>query len=140
VLGAATLEDRVKISWLSSRAGLALSALGAHALDPSELARDPSASPVRPAAAETSADECVGFHKTDIEKGVEYLVRNSCERKLACQVSWKVACENGNGDVTQRRSEQARFVLKGSEEHTVQASANTCKAGWRIDDVAWSCN
>jgi hypothetical protein len=106
--------------------------------DPAELGN--SGLPVRSAFADESAESCVGFEKTDVEKGVEYSVKNSCDKKLSCQVSWKVSCENGEGKVTQSRADSSHFMLPGTDEHTVQASASDCKAGWRIDDVAWSCN
>jgi hypothetical protein len=109
------------------------------AADPAELGH--AGLPVRAALAADSSDEsCVGFEKSDAEKGVDYSVKNSCDKKLSCEVKWKVSCENGEGKVTQSRSDSARFDLPGTNEHTVQASASDCKAGWRIDDVTWSCN
>jgi hypothetical protein len=67
-------------------------------------------------------------------------VSNSCDKKLACEVHWKVSCEDNNGKVTQSRSDGAHFVLGGTDAHTVSASASDCKQNWRIDDVSWACN
>src|SRR5262245_31933530 len=100
------------------------------AADPAELTS--SGLSVRPARADAKELTCVGFEKRNAEKGAEYAIKNSCDKKLACEVKWRGSCEDSDGKVTQSRSESARFTVPGSDAHTVQASASECKVGWRI--------
>jgi hypothetical protein len=90
-------------------------------------------------AAEQSASDCLGFETRDADKGIDYSLRNACEKKLSCNVSWKLSCEDTKGTTTAVSSKSERFQLSGSDEHVVHASADVCKAGWRIDAVTWSC-
>lgn len=92
------------------------------------------------ARAEESAADCVGFSKTDVEKGFEYAVSNACSRKLQCTVSWTVTCESNEGQVTSRKHEKARLALGADGNASVTASAASCKQGWSIGDVGWSCS
>lgn len=91
-------------------------------------------------ADEASASDCVGFVKTDLDKGFEYAINNACSRKLACTVSWTVSCEDTEGRVTSSKKEKSTLALAADGSASVTASATSCKQGWRIDSVAWSCN
>ena len=107
---------------------------------PRELVRSSPGLAVNVASADTSANDCVGFEKRDAEKGIEYSIKNECEKKLSCSVSWKVVCEDAHGKVTQSKSANERFRVAESDEHTFVASASECKVDWRIDGVSWSCD
>lgn len=87
-----------------------------------------------------SAAECVGFSKTDVDKGFEYSVSNACSKKLACTVSWTVSCEDNDRKVTSKKHEKAQLALSADGSAAVTASASSCKQGWSIDDVGWSCH
>jgi hypothetical protein len=106
-----------------------LGVLGAIAMVPAGTAR-----------ADESADSCVGFDKSDDDKAIVYDAKNSCDQKLSCQLSWRVQCEDAEGNVTATARKSSRFSLAGSGTHTLSLSAQTCKQAWRIDDVAWKCD
>lgn len=91
-------------------------------------------------AEEAGAGDCVGFSKTDVEKGFEYAINNACSRKLACRVSWTVKCESNDGQVTSRKRESAKLAVDGEGSASVTATAAACKQGWSIDDVGWHCD
>lgn len=95
---------------------------------------------VRTAQAKESADSCVRFDRTEADKSLDYGVDNSCERKLACTLSWTVKCENNHGKTTSRKSYSSRFRLEENGSHSVTASAAECKQGWNIDNVRWHCD
>lgn len=96
--------------------------------------------PAGTASANEGSDSCVGFEKTDDEKAILYDAKNSCDQKLTCELRWRVQCEDADGNVTSTAKKSARFVLSGSGTHSLSLSADTCKQGWRIDDVTWKCN
>lgn len=91
-------------------------------------------------ADEAGAGDCVGFSKTDVEKGFEYAINNACSRKLSCNVSWTVTCETNDGRVTSKKRESAKLAIDGDGSGSVTASAAACKQGWSIDDVGWHCS
>jgi hypothetical protein len=92
------------------------------------------------AAEETpNANDCIGFEKNENDHNIQYSIENVCERKLSCTVRWKLTCENKDGKATSRSAGKANISLAGETTGEVTASAETCKQGWRIDDVSWSC-
>lgn len=95
---------------------------------------------VRTAQAEESADSCVHFDRTEGDKGLDYGVENSCERKLACTLSWTVSCQDTRGKVTSKKSYSSKFRLAENGSHSVTASAGECEQGWNIDNVRWHCD
>lgn len=95
---------------------------------------------VRTAQAKESADSCIRFDRTEAEKGLDYGVDNSCERKLACTLSWTVSCEDNHGKVTSTKGYSSHFRLEENGAHSVTASAAECKQGWNIDNVRWHCD
>ena len=91
------------------------------------------------AGADASADDCVGFRKSDLDKGLMFEAASSCDKKLACSLSWVLTCSSDEGKVTSRAPASRKFVLGAQETTSETASADTCKQSWRIDDVRWSC-
>jgi hypothetical protein len=91
-------------------------------------------------AEEAGAGDCVGFQKTDIEKGFEYSVSNACSRKLACSVSWTLKCSSNEGQVTAQKRSTTRVSLSADGAASVTASAEACKQAWSIEDVGWKCD
>ena len=96
--------------------------------------------PAGVAQANEGADSCVGFEKTDDDKAILYDAKNSCEQKLSCELHYRVQCEDVDGNVTSRAKKSMRFSLSESGSHSLSLSADSCKQGWRIDDVTWKCN
>jgi len=88
-----------------------------------------------------SADECVNITRTESPEGLDFEVKNNCDKPLACSMSWTLSCENDKGKVTASSRAGASFALaKDASKHTLGSSV-TCKtSGWRIDDVSWACN
>lgn len=91
------------------------------------------------ADADASGDDCVGFRKSDLDKGLMFEAASSCDKKLACSLSWVLTCSSDDGKVTRRAPESRKFVLGAQESTAETASADSCKQSWRIDDVRWSC-
>jgi hypothetical protein len=92
------------------------------------------------AAEETpNASDCIGFEKNENDHNIQYSIENVCERKLSCRVSWKLTCEDKDGKATAKSTHKANVSLDASGSTSVTASAESCKQGWRIDDVSWSC-
>jgi hypothetical protein len=86
-----------------------------------------------------NASDCIGFEKNENDHNIQYSIENVCERKLSCSVRWKLTCEDKNGRATSKSSHKANVSLDASGSAEVTASAESCKQGWRIDDVSWSC-
>ena len=95
---------------------------------------------VESAGADETANDCVGFRKTDGVKSLVFEASSSCDQKLKCSLSWVLTCSTDKGQVTHRSPQSRHFTLdaQGSAEQT--ASADSCKQSWRIDDVRWTCN
>ncbi len=91
-------------------------------------------------ASETpNASDCIGFQKSELDKGLSYSIENVCERKLSCGVKWTLTCEDADGKTTAKTPGKAHVSLDASGSAAVTASADSCKQGWRIDEVSWSC-
>lgn len=92
------------------------------------------------ARAASSAEECVAFQRTQQASGLLFDVTNNCDKNLACSLTWTLTCENDKGKPTSSSRQGARFTVDSSSSHAETGSAAACtSAGWRIDDVAWSC-
>ena len=96
--------------------------------------------PIAVAHAEETAESCLAFRKSDIEKGISFDIESSCGMKLACKVSWVVQCAGTDGKVESRSAKSERFELAGSESKSVSMSAATCKQSWKVEDVRWGCD
>ncbi len=94
---------------------------------------------VESAGADETASDCVGFRKSDTEKGLVFEASSSCNQKLNCSLSWVLTCSTDKGKVTQRAPQSRRFTLAANASTEETASAGSCKQSWRIDDVRWSC-
>jgi len=96
---------------------------------------------VRPARADApeTANACVGFQNAVGDKQLVVHAGNDCERKLSCSLDYVVRCEDNDQKVTSRVQKRHLFNLpaKGSAELTLSAEA--CKQGWAIDELAWNC-
>lgn len=91
------------------------------------------------AGAAESADDCVAISRTEQTSGLTFEVKNNCDRKLSCSMGWRLSCENASGKTTSSSRESASFGMSASAEHKVNGSAASCKDGWKIDDVTWTC-
>lgn len=91
------------------------------------------------AQAAESADECVAIQKNEQSDGLAFDVKNNCDRRLACSLSWRVSCENASGKTTKSEQKSASFGVGPAAAHQVFGSAAACNGNWRIDDVSWSC-
>lgn len=100
---------------------------------------DPAA-PIAVAHAEESAESCLSFRKSSIEKGIAFDVESSCEMKLACKVSWVVLCSDNDGKVESKTPKSERFGLANGETHELTLSAASCKQSWKVEDVRWGCD
>ena len=90
------------------------------------------------AAAEPAAD-CVGFEKEEGEKQLAFHATNACDKRLECRLSYALRCEDNDGKITSTATPRLAFQLTPKGELALKLSAASCKQGWRIDDVAWSC-
>ncbi|MBX3187977.1 MAG: hypothetical protein KF819_13220 [Labilithrix sp.] len=94
---------------------------------------------IAPAQAADSADRCVRIHTTERGPGLAFDVKNDCDRRLTCALTWTLSCENASGKTTSRARQESRFVVAPEASHETFGSAATCKDGWKIDDVSWDC-
>jgi hypothetical protein len=92
-----------------------------------------------PARAADSADACVDIRSVELASGLSFDVQNTCDKRLACALTWTLTCENSSGKATSKSKQEARFVLSSSDTHHTSGSAASCKDGWKIDDVSWDC-
>jgi hypothetical protein len=91
------------------------------------------------ASAADSADECVGIGRTQTSTGLDFEVRNGCDKTLSCSLGWTLSCESGAGKVTSSTRAGAQFVISSGDTHQAAGSAAACNGNWRIADVTWSC-
>jgi hypothetical protein len=92
-----------------------------------------------PARAGTSASDCVSIASAELSTGLSFDVKNACEKRLSCAMTWTLSCENASGRITSRAKQEAKFVVGADGSHQLTGSSAACKDGWRIDDVAWEC-
>ena len=83
---------------------------------------------------------CTSFDQVDREDdGVDLVVANRCEIKLACSVSWSLTCRPAVGKSKKSQHGEA-FALSTDAVQTTSATPTACgNDGWVIDDVTWSC-
>lgn len=88
----------------------------------------------------TPVSVCAHFDQVDKEDdGVDLVVANRCDIKLACSVSWTLTCAPETAKVS-RSQHAAAFELEvGSDQSTVASPAVCGNDGWVLDDVTWSC-
>lgn len=86
-----------------------------------------------------NASDCMSFQNDVQEKSIVVHASNVCEKKLSCSMSYVVRCEDNAGKQTSRSPGTARFTLGAHGATEVSLSAEQCKQGWSIDDVAWVC-
>jgi hypothetical protein len=92
------------------------------------------------ALAAESADDCVAIQRTEQADGLDFQLKNNCDRPLACTLAWTLSCENDKGKVTTTAKQSASVAMAKDTDKHVFGSATTCKtSGWRIDDVGWTC-
>lgn len=89
---------------------------------------EPRAAPARCASVRVEVD--AERHKVYVD------LRNACEARVGCDVSWTLRCGRG---AAEQRSE--RVMLDGRGEHRVEASALSCgDDDWRISTPRWRCD
>jgi len=91
------------------------------------------------AGAADSARDCVGFEKGEADHELRFHVSNSCERRLECTLDYTLSCEDLKGQVTSSSPLRLAFQLASKGERDLTLSAASCKQGWKIGDVAWTC-
>jgi hypothetical protein len=94
------------------------------------------AAPVRAA---DSADACVSIQSAALSSGLAMDVKNECDKRLSCALTWTLTCENASGKTTSKSKQGARFDIAAADVHHTTGSASTCKDGWKIEDVSWDC-
>lgn len=90
-------------------------------------------------ATKVSIASCTSFDQREREdEGVDVVVSNQCDVRLACSVSWTLTCKPAEG--RDRRSQHGQaFSLVSSATETTAISPEACgNDGWEIDDVAWT--
>lgn len=105
------------------------------------LTFDAASGGVRPAHAQEleTANACVGFQNAVGDKQLVVHAGNDCERKLACSLDYVVRCEDNHQKETSRVEKRALFELAGKGNAELTLSAASCKQGWAIDDLRWTC-
>ncbi len=99
----------------------------------------PLSSPALAAEAPETANACVGFQKEDGDKLLIFHASNACDRQLSCRLDYTLRCEDNQRKVTSRAAKSQPFRLGPKDTQDVTLSATSCKQGWAIDDVAWTC-
>ena len=92
-----------------------------------------------PSFASETADECVVVYQNAQDKGIDFELKNNCDKRLSCGIKWTVSCENASGKTTSSARRDARFGIDASTTHHENASAASCADGWKVDDVSWDC-
>jgi hypothetical protein len=92
-----------------------------------------------PAQAADSADRCVSINTSERGPGLAFDVKNGCDRRLSCALTWTLSCENASGKTTSTARQESRFVVAPDASHEAFGSAASCKDGWKIADVSWDC-
>jgi hypothetical protein len=87
-----------------------------------------------------SADACVGFENEVGDKLLTIHARNSCERRLSCTLDYTVLCEDSEGKQTSKAAKHMAFQLGKQGSQDLALSATSCKQGWRIDALEWTCS
>lgn len=88
-----------------------------------------------------SIDSCTSFDQRDRESedGVDLVVANSCDIKLACGVKWSLTCSPDSKKEKKTRH-GAAFELEDGQTEDTEALASDCgNASWQISDISWSC-
>jgi hypothetical protein len=73
------------------------------------------------------------------DEGIDIVVANRCEVKLACSVSWSLTCQPAVGKRRKSQHGQAFSLVTDATETTAISPIACGNDGWEIDDVAWSC-
>lgn len=96
-------------------------------------------SPVYAAPTENVAD-CVLFDTETNERGLRYVVSNSCKRRWHCSVTWKLTCSHAL-QVTEEYPHSVEFSLPIRASHAIDATNADCgESDWRIDHAEWACD
>jgi hypothetical protein len=87
-----------------------------------------------------SVAACTSFDQREREDdGVDLVVSNRCEVKLACSVSWSLTCRPAEGKSRRSQHGQAFSLATEATETTAITPADCGNDGWEINDVAWNC-
>lgn len=91
------------------------------------------------AAGGATANDCVNVASATLSTGMTFDVKNACDKRLSCALTWTLSCENASGKVTSKAKQEAKFNIGAGDSHQMTGSSASCKDGWTIDDVAWDC-
>ncbi len=92
-----------------------------------------------PSLASENADECVVVYQNDQDKGIDFELKNNCDKRLSCAIKYTVSCENASGRTTSSTKKDAKFGVEAATTHHEKASAASCNDGWKVEDVSWDC-
>jgi hypothetical protein len=101
----------------------------------SSLASASAAAPPRAG----SARACLTFQREESERALIYRGQNACDRRLECQMSYELSCQDLDGKDTVSSEEELHFDIGAKRTEPVVLSAEVCEHGWKISDVAWDC-
>jgi hypothetical protein len=83
---------------------------------------------------------CAHFDQVDKDdSGVDLVVANRCEIKLACSVAWTLKCVPRTGRGASSPNAAAFELETGADQSTLASPTECGNDGWVIDDVTWSC-
>ena len=88
-----------------------------------------------------SIESCASFDQRDRadEDGVDFVVTNSCDIKLACGVKWSLTCGPDTRKEKKTRHGAAYELEDGQTEETEASTTDCGNSGWSISDISWSC-
>lgn len=99
-----------------------------------------AAQPKKKVKKKTPVSVCAHFDQVDKEDdGVDLVVANRCDIKLACSVSWTLTCAPETAKVSRSQHAAAFDLEVGSDQRTLASPAACGNDGWVLDDVTWSC-
>jgi hypothetical protein len=98
------------------------------------------AQPKKKAKKKTPVSVCAHFDQIDKDDdGVELVVANRCEIKLACSVSWTLTCAPDTPKASRSQHASAFPLEVGNDQSTLASPSDCGNDGWVLDVVTWSC-
>jgi hypothetical protein len=87
-----------------------------------------------------SADACVDFQNDVGDHVLSLRAQNSCERKLSCSLEYTVSCLDASDKQTTSSKHNVPFRLASKGSYDLSISAQACKQGWQVHEMAWTCS
>jgi hypothetical protein len=91
-------------------------------------------------SAPESIDACVDFQNNVGDHVLSLRAQNSCERKLSCSLEYTVSCLDARDKQTASSKHNVPFRLAGKGSYDLSISAQACKQGWQVHEMAWTCS